>query len=83
MTAEGSEEGKNPQDRIGLEDRPTGGGSHIPVGGHGVGRAGESAPSCMAEAAETGSCPSYQAPVCPRCYQLSVPALFYFYFILF
>lgn len=57
-TAEGSEAGKNPQGRIGLEGRPTGGGSHIPVGGHRVGRAGESAPSCMVQAAETGSCPS-------------------------
>lgn len=80
-TAEGSEEGKNPQDRIGLEGRPTGGGNHIPVGGHRVGRAGESAPSCMVEAAETGMpqlpspslptliptiSPCFIAPVCPH-----------------
>lgn len=68
MAAENPEKGKNPQDRTGREDQPTGDGEPCPVSDLGAGRAEGSAPSCVVGGGWTGSCPSGQAPACPCCY---------------
>ena len=68
MAAENPEKGKNPQDKTGREDQPTGDGEPCPVSDLGAGRAEGSAPSCVVGGGWTGSCPSGQAPARPCCY---------------